>query len=345
MHGLSLTSSSNTIIMRTSALTACIVATLASLGPAAAQTAVDRTVATPATGSVEVSNVSGSVRVSGWNRAEVRVTGTLGEGTERLDVTSSGDRVSIRVIIPEGRRNVQGSNLEIRLPAGKDLTVRTVSASVVIADVSGAVDGRSTSGSVRISGSPRAVRATSTSGEVQIDATTGRVEAASTSGNVRVTGQVRESISAESVSGEVDVRAPTPELLAKSVSGDVTISGITRRLSASSVSGSIDVRNGRLQYGSFESVSGNLGFTGELEPDAALNFQSHSGSIRLAIPGSLGARFQVTTFSGDIRNGFGATPERTSRYGPGEELRFSTGNGGALITVKTFSGDVSLERR
>jgi DUF4097 and DUF4098 domain-containing protein YvlB len=333
------------IIMRHRVLLSTILLTAFATVPVSGQTPVDRAVATQATGAVEISNISGSIRVVGWDRSEVRVTGTLGEGTERLDVTSSGDRVRVEVVIPRNARNVQASDIEVRVPARKNVTARGVSAGVAVSGVTGSVDAESTSGGVAVGGSPATVRAVSTSGEVELDVTAARVEASSTSGNVRIAGNVRETIAAESVSGNVEVSAPSPELLAKSVSGDLIIAGTSRRLSAGTVSGDMEVRDARLQYGSFESVSGSLRFGGQLEPDAAINVQSHSGDVVLSLPSNLGARFEVSTFSGDIGNAFGGQPRRTDRYGPGQELRFTSGNGSALVTVKTFSGNVELQRR
>lgn len=329
--------------MRTAKLiTVGVVTALAAAVPAAAQTPVDRTVATAATGQVEIHNVTGSVEVTGWDRSEVRVTGTLGEGTERLEVSESGDRVVLRVIIPEGRRNVGETDLVVRVPARKNLVVRTVSAEIEVAGVGGNVDSRSTSGSVAVTGAPASVRSSSTSGHVRVDVTTARVEANSTSGHVEVAGTVRESVAAETVSGHVEVRAATPEVAAKSVSGNVTVVGATSRVAASTVSGSVRVQGGRLQYGAFESVSGSLSFVGQLQGDAALNFVSHSGDVRVGLPDGVGARFEVSTFSGNIRNGLGPAAQRVSRYGPGQELSFSSGNGGALVRVKSFSGSVTL---
>lgn len=315
------------------------------IAPLCAQTPIDRTVATPATGSVEVSNLAGEIQVVGWDRAEVRVTGTLGRGAERLDVTTAGDRVRVEVVIPRGSRNVQGSDIEVRVPARKNVTVRGVSADVAVSGVTGAVDSESTSGNITVNGSPATLRASSTSGNVNLDVTATRLEATSTSGNVHVEGNVRETITAAAVSGNVTVSAPSAELLAKSVSGNLSISGTTGKLSASTVSGDMLVQGARLKYGAFESVSGDLHFAGQLDGDAAINAQSHSGDVVLTLPGNIGARFQVTTFSGEIDNGFGAEPRRVSRYGPGEELNFTSGGGGALVTVKTFSGDVEIERR
>ena len=313
--------------------------------PVEAQTPVDRTVSTPPTGSVAINNVAGEIRVVGWDRPDVRVTGTLGEGTERLDIETSGDQVEVAVVIPRGARNVRPSRIEVRVPARKGIQALGVSASVDVRGVTGDVEVRSTSGAVVVRGNPASVEATSTSGDVDVEVSTGAVEANSTSGRVRVAGSIRESVTAESVSGSVEIEAQTQEVVAQSVSGHVRISAPVRRLSASTVSGNVEVRGGTLQYGAFESVSGSVMVAGNLERDAAINVQSHSGDVTLQLPASVGARFEVSTFSGDIENSFGQAPQRTSRYTPGQELRFTSGDGNALITIKTFSGQVSLQRR
>ena len=79
-----------------------------------------------ADGRVLISNLSGSVMVTGWDREEISVEGTLGRGTERLDFEVSGDRARIKVIIPRRARNVEGSDLEIKVPRGSRVEVETV---------------------------------------------------------------------------------------------------------------------------------------------------------------------------------------------------------------------------
>src|SRR5690606_3410260 len=98
--------------------------------------------------------------------------------------------------------------------------------------------------------------------------------------------------------GDVEVTASTSEVRAKSVSGDVALHGVGGRVSASTVSGDTEILESRIQYGSFESVSGNLRFTGELQRGGAFNLRSHSGDIELQLPAGQAAEFEVKTFSG-----------------------------------------------
>ncbi|TNF79923.1 MAG: hypothetical protein EP301_13630, partial [Gammaproteobacteria bacterium] len=104
--------------------------------PAMAETPIDERQDAAADGHVEVINISGTVEVTGWENDEVTVTGTLGRGVERLDFVVDGDRTRIEVIYPENVRS-EGSDLIIRVPAGSSLDVRTVSASIKAAGVTG----------------------------------------------------------------------------------------------------------------------------------------------------------------------------------------------------------------
>jgi DUF4097 and DUF4098 domain-containing protein YvlB len=317
-----------------------------SAGGLAAQREINETHRTPADGRVEIHNLAGSVRVVGWDRNEIRINGTLGRGAERLEVSPRGSTTEIRVILPRRGRNVQGSDLEVRVPAGKEVVVRTTSAEIGVSDIVGAVSAHTTSGEVRVTGRPSSVSAVSTSGDVDVEVTaSNRVQARSTSGDVRVDGSVRGSVEVESTSGDVQVSAATPEIRAQSVSGDVSLRGASGRVSASTVSGDTEIADSRIQYGSFETVSGRLRFQGGLQRGGAFNLQSHSGDVELLLPADAGAEFEVKTFSGDIDTEFPVQAQRTSRHGPGQELRFTTGGGGALVTVKTFSGNVKLLRR
>ena len=281
---------------------------------AAAQQRIDETKAAPADARVSITNIAGSVKVTGWDRSEVSITGTLGEDVERLEFTSEGGRVEIEVVIPKnqssgwGRRYEYSSDLEVRVPVGASVEAKCVSAGILVQGVQGDLSLDSVSGDVRVAGTSGRVRAGSISGDVELGTVTG-------------------SLRAKSVSGRVNVQEVRGTFMVSTVSGDATVSGR-------------DIREGI-----FKSLSGSIRFDGTLTPDATLELESHSGGIDLALPADISARFDVSTFSGRIENEFGPQAERSSKYGPGWELEFTTGDGKARVYIESFSANVEIRKK
>ncbi len=281
-----------------------------------AQRAIDETRSLSRDGVVEVENLAGSVTVRGWDRSEVRVTGTLGRDVEAVDVDGSGSRVSIRVRHPRRSGNWRGggTELEIRMPAGARLRAETVSADIDVEGVNGRLDLESVSGDVDIRGAGGAVRA-------------------------------------ESVSGTVQFEGTSRDLSLEAVSGDVIVSGVDGAVvRAGSVSGDVDIRGGTFSEGRFETVSGSVSFTGQLAREGRFEFESHSGRVLLELTGRVNATFDLETFSGDIRGtvegvNVAEQMERTSRWTPGKEGRFSVGDGSASVDASSFSGTVEIRHR
>ena len=52
----------------------------------------------------------------------------------------------------------------------------------------------------------------------------------------------------------------------------------------------------------------------------------------------------IGTFTGDIETNFGPGAERTSKYMPGEELRFTEGSGSAQVRLETLNGSIEILR-
>ncbi|MEW6339045.1 MAG: DUF4097 family beta strand repeat-containing protein [Acidobacteriota bacterium] len=274
---------------------------------AAAQTQLNERKAAAPDGAVEISNVSGSVRVIGWDRGEVEVTGTLGRGSERLEFSGAPGRTVVKVILPRHAHDVDGSDLTVRVPAGSRLEVDTVSADVEADGLRAEVEVETVSGTIRVAEGPSGVRAASVSGDVEVAAA----------------GPVR----------------------AKSVSGTITVRGASRTFEAASVSGAIRATVGTVESAELETTSGSIRFEGDVAKNGRLEAKTMSGSAVVTLPASLGAEYTVKTFSGDIDNELGPAARRTSEYGPGRELDFTTGDGGARVRVTSFSGSVTLRKR
>lgn len=267
-----------------------------------------RTTADPA-GTVEISNTAGSVLVTGWDRNEVEVTGELGKGTERLEFTKSDKITRIKVVLPDRSRNVDDTDLVVKVPAGSQVSINTVSADIGVQAVRGAQRLQSVSGDMR----------TETSGE--------DLECRTVSGDVTIAGSGRK--------GLVSITT---------VSGDANATRLAGEVNGSTVSGDFSLAVGETTRSRLRSTSGNLTLQGSLAPDARVDIESISGDVRLDLVGETGAEYDVSSFSGEIRPCFGPKPVRTDEYAPGKEWRHQEANANARVRIKTLSGDVGVCR-
>jgi hypothetical protein len=276
--------------------------------PAAAQERVDRTVAAAADGTVVVESPGGSLRISGWERNEVAVTGSLGPKAERILVRAQGRKTRVEVESSWHGQTDAHADLDIKVPARSQVTVESFQARVDVSAVSGGV----------------------------------RVE--TVNGGISVTGAA-DQVYAESVNGGVTVRGRSARVHAESVNGPVTVTDAGPDVQAGTVNGPLSVTGSRgLQRARLESVNGPLVFDGELAPRATLEVENVSGSVELALANPA-ADFDVSTFNGPIVNELGPPARNTDDDEPGRELVFSVGGGGARVTVRTLSGRVKLSGR
>lgn len=279
-------------------------------GSVVAGESVDQTRSVDANAQIGIENISGSVVVKGWDQAQVKITGTLGDDVKELKITGDASRLRIEVEVSEGygmRRRDIDSDLNVWVPRGSRLSVETVSADIEISEISGTASVESVSGEVSLTGKP-------------------------------------EQVDIETVSGNIEVSGFQTEISVESVSGSVHLSGIARSVEVETVSGDIEVEAGEISSAEFESVSGSVTFSGALTAQADLDVESHSGNVELSLGNVTAVSFEISTFSGRITNDFGGEAQRTSRYAPGRHLEFSIGSGGAEISVETFSGNVRLHK-
>lgn len=281
---------------------------LAAVSGASAQESVDRTLPAPADGTVAIENVAGSIRIEGSDDSQVRVTGTLGKGTERLEFENTGRRTLVKVVLPRHTRHVEATDLVVHVPRRSEIEAEGVSAAITVNGITGELDLQTVSGEVIVAADPRELRA-------------------------------------QTVSGDISLRATCDEMAVATVSGNVSVEGSGNSLEVSTVSGDATLRVDRVGRLRCSSVSGDLEFAGAPAADASFQVESHSGNVRLELPGDVSADFEISTFSGDIDNAFGQKAKRASKYAPGRELQFSTGSGDAKLDITTFSGDVVLTTR
>ena len=279
-------------------------------GPIWAAQQVDETRSANPDAQVEIDVISGSIQITGWDREEIAIKGTVGDDVEALDISTSDGRISIDLDIPDNWGNRHKNidvDLEISVPKGIRLEVETISARIDATNLSGTVDLASISGGIAVSGA-------------------------------------LERASVETVSGGIEIHGEQTRFETESVSGSIHLTGATERVEASTVSGQIKVSGESVERAQFESVAGRIEFRGSLSTGARLDADIHSGGVLLELPADTSARFEIETFSGSIENEFGPAAERSDRYSPGKWLKFTTGDGDAEINVESFSGTVRLKK-
>ena len=267
---------------------------------------IDTTVRLDRGGAVDLSLISGRIRVVGWDQPNVKISASIESGNLRFSANSS--RVTLGVD-EEGRRghghnNVGEARYDVSVPRGSRLILEAVSGDVSARGSQGEIEASSVSGDVDISDGVRSVSAESVSGSVRVAQVNGNLRTETVSGDLR----------AESVSGDLE---------ASSVSGEITLTGVQSK----------DVRT--------ETVSGDINYTGSIEPSGRYSFEAHSGTLNLTIPRNAGAQFSVETFSGGVTADFPITlpPGPKRREG---HMEFTIGDGRARVTAQTFSGEINI---
>lgn len=285
---------------------------LASMATAAAE--IDRTVALEPGGSVEIEVGVGSLRVLGWDRAEVGITGTVGFDPGMLEIRGSGDRVRVEAPVVEGRNS--GADLVIRVPELGSLEIEALSCDV-------------TTDGVRAAD----IRIEVVHGEVVIDAIARRVDIESVSGSVRTSGAIDE------------VRAET-------AAGRITLAGVRNAVVAETVGGPVEVTaDAPLRRADLSTANGRIRFTGGLTADGRLRAESMNGSVELTLDRDTRADVEIETYNGGIDvdwDGVDVAGDREDRRGGlrGREASFALGGGGgARIEVDTFNGRCSIRSR
>jgi len=194
---------------------------------------------------------------------------------------------------------------------------------------------------------PRAARVwvKSASADIDVVGVDGTLDLNSVAGAIHVVGTPAD-VTAETMDGPVELAGGTGRARVKTVTGAILLRGASVDLGASTLSGTIVVRaagwqrgGSGVQRGHFESVTGDVRFDGELGRGGIVELESQSGAIVLRVPGTTVADFDLLTIGGSVTNRLTAdAPQRGM-------LRFSTGSGGAQVTVRSFKGSISLEAK
>ena len=294
--------------------TAIMVASLALAAGAAHASTFHQQVAADPRGEVDVSNISGDIIITGWDRPEVSVTADLPSDSQRVKVITG--RGHTRVCVSYGESNGCNSTgwsgdrgsvrLEIQVPRQSQLDVSAVSADI---------NSRSVSGTQRLQ---------TVSGDINAELGSGDDEVNSVSGTVTLQGSGQDGT-----------------LHAASVSGDLRVMNVAGELEARTVNGTLTAELSPARLARLNTTSGDIALSAKLASDGTVETETVSGDQKLSVSAAAGYAYDAKSFSGDITNCFGQRSER-SEYGPGDRLEGTRGGGAGHVRIQSMSGDVHL---
>ena len=286
---------------------ALLIAPLATL---AAQRTVDLRRAATRTPSVRIVGAFAQLTIRGWDKDSIVLTGTVPEGA-KFDGGfggSFGRPAAGAKFYLENPSGEAAGKLELRVPVGARVWAKSGSADIDASGITGGLDLNIVGGSVHVSGNPH-------------------------------------ELNVESMDGRVAVDGSPSWLRAKTATGDIVVSGGSEDAGLTTVSGTIRVAGGRYERARIESITGAVVFGGDLAPGASVDMNTHSGAIELRLARKANADYDVATVAGTIENRVTNRPAVPGREGRGQEIGFSTGNGGSRIYVRSFKGHIQLLAR
>lgn len=299
---------SHSIRLQAAARRPLLLAVLLALSATAhAATPIDQIRPLDPTGRVEIENLKGRIQVRAWDQPQVKISGALGDGVEKLVVEGDSRNLMVKVQYPKnsgwGGNKTGPTDLVLMVPLRAELDIESVSADVDVTGVAPAtVSIESVSGNVVLTGAPREVDVETVSGDQRLTVNSADVQAESVSGNLVLRGRMNGEVSTETVSGNIDVI----------VNGERV-----NELSANTVSGDADIRTA-------------LASKGEIK------LESVSGDLTLVLPKDVSAEVRGSSFSGSL-SAPGAKIIKPE-HGPGSSFSTRYGNGDGEISIETFSG-------
>lgn len=286
---------------------ALVVSLLAGATTVQAQRKVERAFRVDADVAIRIHNLVGTTVVTGWDQDSIKAVASIPTKGGSLYGGGGGRVAKLGIDGQDLSLGGPGSILEVRVPRGARVWIKSAAASVTLSNLSGEVEVNSVTGSITLDGAPRVATIETIDGDLTITGSATVVRARTGSGTVRVEG-ARGDLTVTTIQGRVTVVAT--ELLAARI----------------------------------ETVSGNVEVRAGIPPDGRLDIETHDGAVNLVLPSAVDARFDLSTVKGTIVTKFAdgreQTRERTSRFSVGKKAGAGRGAG---ITIRTFSGSVRID--
>ncbi len=264
---------------------------------------IDTTVSVSRGATIEVSVISGDIKVTSWDRAQVQVHAVSESGDIRFEASSG--RVTLETEHQDGDDD-EDTHFELMVPKDARVSATSISGEVTVRGV-GELEATSISGDMSVSGVTGRAALQNVSGSITASDLDGGVKANAVSGDIELS-DVTGDLQVQTVSGEMKLRSVKSSYVrTQTVSGDVEFDG------------TVDPK-GRYE---FNSHSGSFSIALPRGVGATVSMRGYSGDFNSSCAMTL-------------------MPGGTQGTGRSKNMTFQLGNGGARFSIETFSGDVTI---
>lgn len=286
-------------------------------------TPAERSIATDTKVNVSLCVSAGNVKISGWERDEVRVFVNEGSqiGFRVLQKNRQSEKpvwVMVLGFDPMTNKEVRpdeclsGDEIELDVPLNATVNIKSRESETTIESVAKARV-ENISGDIFLNNIAQGINATTFEGDVTVERSSGAISLTSTTGNILAFGLSPSEI------GDI--------FKAKTSNGTISLQEIEHR--------QMEIR----------SNSGAIRFTGDFLSGGQYSFGTSNGAITLNVPldtsCKINASFGLGVFGSDI-----PLKNMVRSASPGaKNLSAVMGNGDATLNLTTFSGAITIKKR
>jgi DUF4097 and DUF4098 domain-containing protein YvlB len=294
---------------------------------------VDKTLDANKNSYIRIEHINGQAKINSWDKAGVKVTGTLGDRTDKFIFERDGNDIVIKVKVKKhsGWGNWgsdDGDDLAIFVPASSKINYSAVNADVEVNGVRGGADIETVNGTQDVKKLAGRIRLESVNGDINATELEGDVKIETVNGDIHSSSSQGRDDRYSSVNGDIAVKSQSEQLQAETVNGDIKLSlDSVRQLNLETVNGAIEAKM-------------------NLQKNGEVTASSVGGSVELYFQDEVSARFDIQAHAGgDIINKLSEHKVQKDKYGPSRWLEFSLNGGNGKVNVSTVSGRVKLDRK
>ena len=248
---------------------------------------VDETRSVNSDAAISINVLSGDVTIIGWDKDEVKVTGTLDPKAKKFEISGDKKSMEFKVEYPRRTKNIDGSTLKFMVPENCRLSVECVSAEIDIAKLTGPIGVESVSGDITVDCKSPDVEIESVSGGITVDGVENRLDISIVSGEADITAGKLSEFSFNAVSGGLRLVADAAkdgDWEISCHSGDVVLllpGDISAEFEIDTFSGDIDNAFGQKARRTSKYAPGKELFFTNGDGDANIEISVFSGEVRL----------------------------------------------------------------